>query len=260
MDLFSPEFFSALLAIVIIDLVLAGDNAIVIALAARKLPPHLQMKAVVWGTAGAIGVRVAMTVIVVALLRIPWLMLVGGVLLVWIAYRLLASDDSGESDASGPKVVGFWSAIRTIIVADAVMGLDNVLGVAGAAKGSFLLVLLGLLISIPIMVWGSTLILRIVDRYPLIVYLGAAVLAWTAAGMILHEPWVKERLVELAWVRWLVYFIVTGGVLLVGWLHNRRTQRTAVVLPERAGTHTPPEGAEPAPESAPRGQNAREPL
>ena len=155
MELFSPQFFSALLAIIVIDLVLAGDNAIVIALAARKLPQHLQMKAVVWGTVGAIAVRVAMTMIVVALLRVPGLMLAGGLLLVWIAYKLLVSDDGGHGDigqAAKANVMGFWGAIRTIVIADAVMGLDNVLGVAGAAQGSFLLVVLRLLISIPIMV------------------------------------------------------------------------------------------------------------
>lgn len=259
MELFSPQFFSALLAIIIIDLVLAGDNAIVIALAARKLPSHLQMKAVIWGTAGAIAVRVAMTVIVVALLRIPWLMLTGGVLLVWIAYRLLASDEHEDGHAGGTKVTGFWSAIRTIVIADAVMGLDNVLGVAGAAKGSFLLVVLGLLISIPIMVWGSTLILRFVDRYPVIVYVGAGVLAWTAASMILHEPWVKDRLADLAWVRWLTYAVIIGGVLLVGWLKNRRVARRAVVLAERDGRE-PAGGPEPVPPGPERSADAREPL
>jgi YjbE family integral membrane protein len=235
MELFSPQFFSALLAIIIIDLVLAGDNAIVIALAARKLPQHLQMKAVVWGTAGAIAVRVAMTLIVVALLRIPGLMLAGGVLLIWIAYRLLAEDEEDEhTTAAGAKITGIWSALRTIIIADMVMGLDNVLGVAGAAQGSFLLVVLGLLISIPIMVWGSTLILRLVDRYPAIIYIGAGVLAWTAAKMILHEPLVKERLEGMAWVGWLLDALVIGGVLLAGWLRNRGIKRKGVVLPEAA--------------------------
>jgi YjbE family integral membrane protein len=237
MELFSPQFFSALLAIIIIDLVLAGDNAIVIALAARKLPQHLQMKAVIWGTAGAIAVRVAMTLIVVALLSIPGLMLAGGLLLVWIAYKLLASDEAGHGDAGhgeAAKITGFWGAIRTIIIADAVMGLDNVLGVAGAAQGSFLLVVLGLLISIPIMVWGSTLILRLVDRFPVIVYVGAAVLAWTAARMILAEPLVKARIAELHWVAWIVDVIIIGGVLLAGWLLERRAGRQSVLLPEHA--------------------------
>jgi YjbE family integral membrane protein len=233
MELFSPQFFSALLAIIIIDLVLAGDNAIVIALAARKLPHHLQMKAVVWGTAGAIAVRVAMTLIVVALLRIPGLMLAGGVLLVWIAYKLLAEDEEDEHGAAeGAKITSFWSAIRTIIIADAVMGLDNVLGVAGAARGSFLLVVIGLLISIPIMVWGSTLILRIVDRYPAIIYIGAGVLAWTAAKMIVHEPLVQTRIAGMPWAPWLLDVVIIGGVLGIGWLRNRKRRPVGVVLPE----------------------------
>lgn len=239
MELFSPQFFSALLAIIIIDLVLAGDNAIVIALAARKLPPELQKKAVVWGTAGAVAVRVAMTLVVVALLRVPGLMLVGGLLLVWIAYKLLAEDDDGDGSGELDKVTGFWSAFRTIVIADAVMGLDNVLGVAGAAGGSFLLVVLGLLISIPIMVWGSTLILRIVDRYPAIIYIGAGVLAWTAAKMVLHEPLVDARIEGLPWVPWLVYVVVIGGVLLAGWLRNRGPRPAGVVLPEQPEANPP---------------------
>jgi len=237
MEPLSPEFFSALLAIIVIDLVLAGDNAIVIALAARKLPQHLQMKAVVWGTAGAIGVRVAMTLIVVTLLRIPGLMLAGGLLLVWIAYQLLASEErEGRPHAGGREITTLWSALRTIIIADAVMGLDNVLGVAGAAQGSFLLVVLGLLISIPIMVWGSTLILRMVDRHPVIVYIGAAVLAWTAAKMILHEPLVASRIEPLPWLSWLLYAVVIGGVLMAGWKRNRGVPHEGIMLPEEVPT------------------------
>lgn len=250
MELFSSQFYSALLAIIIIDLVLAGDNAIVIALAARKLPQHLQMKAVVWGTVGAIVVRVAMTLIVVALLRIPGLMLAGGLLLVWIAYKLLSPDDSHGEHQAGVKArsTTFWSAIRTIIVADAVMGLDNVLGVAGAAQGSFLLVVLGLLISIPIMVWGSRLILRLVDRFPIVVYIGAGVLAWTAAKMILHEPLVKARIADLPWVPWVVDAVIIGGVLLSGWLRQRKAKRPGIVLPE-VGKDVTGKAREPGPAS-----------
>src|SRR4029078_5116164 len=134
MELFSTPWWSALLAIILIDLVLAGDNAIVIALAARNLPPALQKKAIVWGTVGAIVVRSAMTVGVVWLLRIPGLMLVGGLGLVWIAYRLLADQDDGKGH--GPVPTTFWGAMKTIVVADALMGIDNVLGVAGAAHGA----------------------------------------------------------------------------------------------------------------------------
>jgi len=147
------------LAIILIDLVLAGDNAIVIALAARNLPQHLQRKAIVWGTVGAIVVRSAMTIGVVWLLKIPGLMLVGGLALLWIAYKLTLNDDGGD-EHGGSGATTFWGAMKTIVIADAVMGIDNVLGVAGAAHGAFDLVVIGLLISIPIVVFGSTLVLN----------------------------------------------------------------------------------------------------
>ncbi|TXK90456.1 YjbE family putative metal transport protein, partial [Parageobacillus sp. SY1] len=148
MELFSMEFLSALLSIIIIDLVLAGDNAIVIGLAARNLPKHQQKKAVIWGTVGAVVIRALSTLFVVWLLKVPGLLLIGGILLVWIAYKLLVEEKGHDVEAVG----SLWEAIRTIIIADALMGLDNVLAVAGAAHGSFLLVILGLLISVPIMV------------------------------------------------------------------------------------------------------------
>ena len=174
--LMTAEFWSALAAIVVIDLVLAGDNAIVIALAARNLPKLHQRKAILWGTVGAVAVRTSLTVAVLWLLQVPGLMLAGGALLVWIAYRLLTGDDGGREHDVAPAA-GFWAAMRTIVIADAVMGLDNVLAVAGAAHGSILLVVLGLLISIPIVVWGSTLILHWLERFPSLLYVGGAVLA-----------------------------------------------------------------------------------
>ena len=183
-------FLSALLAIVVIDLVLAGDNAIVIALAARSLPPALQKRAIVWGAIGAIVVRSLMTVIVVWLLQIPGLLLAGGLALLWIAYRLLLPD-ADAADHHKPAPATFWGAMRTIVIADAVMGLDNVLAVAGAAHGSYLLVVAGLVISVPIVVWGSTVVLKVVDRFPGVVYIGAAVLVWTAVKMIHGEPLLK---------------------------------------------------------------------
>ena len=185
MELFSSPWWSALLAIVLIDLVLAGDNAIVIALASRNLPPHLQKKAIAWGTVGAIAVRSVMTVGVVWLLKIPGLMLVGGLGLLWIAYKLLA--DQGSKEHDGPVASTLWGAMKTIVVADALMGIDNVLGVAGAAQGSFDLVVIGLLISVPIVVFGSTMVLKLVERFPIIIQIGAAVLAFTAAKMIASE-------------------------------------------------------------------------
>jgi len=226
MEVLSTEFFSALLAIVIIDLVLAGDNAIVIALAARALPPHLRTRAVIWGTVGAIAVRSAMTLIVVWLLMIPGLRFLGGLALVWIAYKLLVPKVA-KGDAHGKPVGSFGRAMKTIIIADALMGLDNVLAVAGAAKGSFMLVILGLLISIPIVVWGSTLILKWVDRFPVIVYLGAGVLAWTAAQMMLHEPLLAPFITGQYLIQAIAYAGTIGGVILAGLMAARRRKKAA---------------------------------
>src|SRR6201988_65069 len=189
----TPEFWSALAAIVVIDLVLAADNAIVIALAPRNLPKAVQRRAIIWGTFGAVVVRASLTVAVLWLLEIPGLMLAGGILLVWIAYRLLAGNEGGNGQDITPAK-GFWGAMRTIVVADAVMGLDNVLAVAGAAHGSVLLVIAGLVISIPIVVWGSTLILNWLERFPGLLYVGGAVLAGTAAKMLADEPLLQEFL------------------------------------------------------------------
>ena len=221
MEILSPAWLSALLAIVLIDLVLAGDNAIVIALAARNLPQHLRKRAIVWGTLGAVAVRASMTIGVVWLLRIPGLMFVGGVGLVWIAYKLLLP---GESHGEGvhPQATTFWGAMKTIIVADALMGIDNVLGVAGAAHGAIDLVIIGLLVSVPIVVWGSTFVLRLVDRFPIIIYGGAAVLAITAARMIVSEPLLDEVFDPSTLNRMLTYAVLILGVLTAGWWAARR--------------------------------------
>ena len=222
MEILSIEFATALLAIIAIDLVLAGDNAIVIALASRSLPRHLQKQAIVWGAVGAIVVRSAMTLVVVWLLKIPGLLFIGGALLIWIAYRLLLPED-GEGEGGKVKTaVSFWGAIQTIVVADMVMGLDNVLAVAGAAQGSYLLVVLGLLISVPIVVWGSTILLHWVERYPGIVYFGAAVLAWTAAKMMTSEPYLKDMLAANGAAATLIYLTAIGGVLWAGFVKNHR--------------------------------------
>lgn len=220
MEIFSGEFFSALLAIILIDLILAGDNALVIGLAARRLPPAVQKKAILWGTFGAIAVRTVMTLGVVWLLQVPGLMGIGGAILVLVAYKLLKPQDE---DAHGNLQASetFWGAMKTIIIADAVMGVDNVLAVAGAAHGSFLLVVIGLLISIPIVIWGSTLVIKLVDRYPSVMYIGAGVLAWTACKMMLNEPLVQPY-VEDGAIRWLVYAVVIGGVLVSGYLRGKR--------------------------------------
>lgn len=224
MEFLSAPWWSALLAIILIDLVLAGDNAIVIALAARNLPPHLQKKAIIWGTAGAIAVRSVMTLCVVWLLQIPGLMLVGGLGLLWIAYKLIA--DTGDHDEHGPAATTFWGAMKTIIVADALMGVDNVLGVAGAAHGSWDLVIIGLLVSVPIVVFGSSVVLKLVERFPIIIQAGAAVLAFTAAKMVVSEP-VLDDVFDApgqAWLSWLTYAVAVVGVLGLGAWSNRRNQ------------------------------------
>jgi YjbE family integral membrane protein len=222
MEFLSAPWWSALLAIVLIDLVLAGDNAIVIALAARSLPPALQKKAILWGTVGAIVVRSVMTVGVVWLLQIPGLMLVGGLGLLWIAFKLLVDSDSGEHD--GPVATTFMGAMKTIVVADALMGVDNVLGVAGAAHGAMDLVIIGLLISVPIVVFGSSVVLKLVERFPIIIQLGAAVLAFTAAKMILGEPLLSAFFEANASLSWLVTVLAVGGVCGGGWWMTRIKQ------------------------------------
>lgn len=220
MELFSTAWFSALAAIILIDLVLAGDNAIVIALAARSLPQHLQRKAIVWGTVGAISVRAVMTLAVVWLLKVPGLMLVGGLGLLWIAYKLLAPAEGGEEHGAGATT--FFGAMKTIVIADALMGVDNVLGVAGAAHGSMDLVIIGLLISVPIVVFGSAVVLKLVERFPAIIQIGAAVLAFTAAKMIVNEQWLDDVFDTNMPARMAVYVAAVAGVLGAGWWVARR--------------------------------------
>lgn len=223
MDFLTPEFFSGLAAIVLLDLVLAGDNAIVIALAVRNLPRDLQKKAVFWGTFGAIALRIVLTFAVIWLLKLPGLMLAGGLLLIPIAWKLLKHD---EHDPSITPAAGFWAAIRTIVIADALMGLDNVLAIAGAAKGHMGLVVLGLAISVPLVVWGSTLILKLIERYPAVVYVGAAAVAWTAARMIAHDHLVSPWFEGHPWAQWVLDAVLVLGICGGGWLMARRRQKT----------------------------------
>ncbi|MBY0088160.1 TerC family protein [Brevibacillus sp. M2.1A] len=222
--LLSPEFWTALLSIVIIDLVLAGDNALVIGMAARNLPAHQQKQAIIWGTVGAIVIRALATLAVVWLLKIPGLLLVGGLILIWIALKLLIQDNGHENmKASGTLGAAIW----TIIVADTVMGLDNVIAVAGAAHGDFLLVVIGLIISVPIMVWGSTLILKLIEKYPVVIYIGSAVLAYTAASMVTSEKFLTPFFAAYPWVKWVFIVAVVVGVLLIGRMKSQQQKRLA---------------------------------
>ncbi|MBE3552778.1 MAG: TerC family protein [Kyrpidia tusciae] len=238
MEFLSAAFFSALLAIIIIDLVLAGDNAVVIGMSARTLPKDLQKKAIVWGTLIAIVVRILATFVAVWLLEIPGLLLAGGLLLIWISYKLLIqqSKHDGKAGSGLGKVagtmavaeaaVGLRAAIRTIVVADAAMGLDNVLAVAGAAHGHWILVFLGLLISIPLVVWGSTLIVKLMDRFPWLIYVGGGVLAWTAGKMIADEP-LLQTVFDNPVLYWMVIILVIAGVLTAGLITNQRRHQAA---------------------------------
>lgn len=216
MDIFSSEFWLALGTIIFIDLILAGDNAIVIGMAARKLAPAQQKKAIFWGTFGAVAIRILATVLVVELLKIPGLQLVGGLLLVWIAYKLLINDDSHKDVEAKDSL---FAAVQTIVVADAAMGIDNVIAVAGAAEGHLLLVVLGLLISVPIVVWGSTLFIKVVNKFPPIVYIGSGVLAYTAAKMITHEPFIHGWFAHPL-VYWSFLAVVIAGILAAGKMRN----------------------------------------
>ncbi|MEC0369920.1 TerC family protein [Paenibacillus chibensis] len=215
-------FLAKLINIVFLDLILAGDNAIVIGLAARNLPSSTQKKAIFYGTGGAVLLRIAATIIVVWLLQIPWLLLVGGILLIGIAYKLLADDDDHTDVKAGRSL---WGAVRTIIVADAAMGLDNVIAVAGAAQQNILLVILGLLISVPIVVWGSTLFIKLIDRFPWIIYLGSAVLGYTASNMITEEKRLQPFFEAHPAVRILFIVVVIIAVLAAGFMKKRSDAR-----------------------------------
>ena len=231
-DVLSFEFWSLLATIVFIDLLLAGDNAIVIGLAARNLPQDKQKRAVVLGTAGAVLVRIAATLLIVALLKIPYLLAFGGALLLWIAYKLLVQGDPHEGVKAGTTL---WAAVRTIVIADAAMGLDNVVAVAGAAHGDYFLVVLGLAISIPIVVWGSTLFIKLIGKYPWIIYLGSGVLAYTAAKMIAHEGQFAaffDRNPVLYWIfiAGLIALILAAGL----WTNSVNARRRAKDESKRA--------------------------
>ncbi|MFN7120457.1 MAG: TerC family protein [Hydrogenophaga sp.] len=186
----SPAFWVALGQIIMIDILLGGDNAVVIALACRKLPPAQRTKGIIWGTAGAIILRVILIFFAMTLLALPWLKFIGALLLVWIGVKLLAPDEEGHGDlATSDKLL---AAIKTIIVADLVMSVDNVIAIAGAAQNAgehqMLLVVLGLLISIPIIVWGSQLVIKLMARFPMIITAGGMLLGWIAGGMLVSDP------------------------------------------------------------------------
>lgn len=193
MDAFlTAHFWVAVGQIILIDILLGGDNAVVIALACRKLPDAQRSKGIMWGTVGAIALRVILIAFALTLLQVPFLKLVGAVLLIWIGVKLLApeAEDEHSNIQSSDKL---WGAVKTVIVADLVMSIDNVIAIAGAAQGAgeehqLALVIFGLLVSIPIIVWGSQLVLKLMDRFPFIITLGGMLLGWIAGTMFLSDP------------------------------------------------------------------------
>ncbi len=185
-DLSSAAFWVAVGQIILIDIVLSGDNAVVIALACRNLSPEQRKKGIFWGVAGAVSLRVVLTTFAALVMNLPWLKFVGGLLLVWIAVKLMLPEDEDGHDIQSSEHL--WGAVKTIVIADFVMSLDNVIGVAGAAQGSLLLLLFGLAVSIPLIVWSSQLIMHWMERFPIIVLLGAGLLGYVSGQMLLTDP------------------------------------------------------------------------
>jgi YjbE family integral membrane protein len=231
-ELQTAQFWAGLWQIILINIVLSGDNAVVIALAARSLPARQQKQAVMWGAGAAVVMRIVLTIIAVEMLKWPWLKLIGAVLLLWIAVKLLMPEEGGEGDVNASE--NLWAAIKTILIADLVMSLDNVIAVAGAAKGDLGLVVFGILISIPIIVWGSQFVLKLMDRFPVVITLGAALLGWIGGDMLLGDVALKSATADLpAWTHKASALAGAAFVVLAGTLLARRAQRVEGATPLR---------------------------
>jgi YjbE family integral membrane protein len=225
MEILTPQFLAALLQVMLVNIVLSGDNAVVIALAARNLEARHRKLAIVWGSVGAIALRVLLTIAAVELLKVPFLQFVGALLLIWIAFKLLLEDDDADQEhhAHGD----LFGAIRTILIADVVMSLDNTLAIAGVAKGDATLLIIGLVLSVPLIVLGSALIMKIMDRFPIVVYIGAGLIAWTAGEMIDSDAAVQPYLPGIFHGTYWLPLAITVVVIGYCWWRNRRTGRKA---------------------------------
>lgn len=208
----SPDFWIGLIKIIWINIILSGDNAVVIALAARSLPAHQQQKAIMFGSGAAVVLRIALTVVAVWLLQIPFLQVVGGILLLWIGVQLLSEEEEEGGDAK--ENAGLMAAVRTILIADLVMSLDNVIAVAAAAKGNTTLLILGLAISIPLVIFGSALMIKMMERFPIIVTLGAALIGWVGGETMVSDIALKEVAAANPWIHYAA--AAAGAALVVG--------------------------------------------
>jgi len=223
MDFMSSAVWVALWQIVVVDVLLSGDNAVVIALACRNLPDRHRNIAVLGGTAGAVGARLVFCFTISTLLEIPALKLVGGALLLWIGIKLMQPEDTDESDAV-KSAAGLWGAIRTIVIADLVMSLDNVIGIVAAAKGHFGLIAFGLCLSIPLIVFGSKIVLSVLHRFPVLVVAGAGLLGWLAGEIIVHDPLVPKMVPGVNESSSLIASIIGALiVMIIGTIYKRRT-------------------------------------
>ncbi len=233
-EFFQTLHWGAILQIIMIDILLGGDNAVIIALACRNLAPKQRMQGILWGTAGAIGLRVVLIAFALVLLDIPFLKLVGGLLLLWIGIKLLMPDQDEHGNViSGTSI---WTAVKTILIADLVMSLDNVIAIAGAAQNTdpahqLYYVVFGLIVSVPIIIWGSTLVLKLIDRFPLVVTFGAGLLGWIAGGMIVTDVFIVEQIGVVSGTVKIICEVV-GAVFVIAlgkWLASRRASKPGQV-------------------------------
>jgi YjbE family integral membrane protein len=216
------EWIAQLSSLILVNIVLSGDNAVVIAMASRALPPQQRKAAILVGSGGAIVLRVILTIVAVELLKVSYLQFAGGVLLVWIAAKLLTEDEKGENIRAGDRL---WSAVRTIIVADLVMSLDNTLALAAVAGGNLILLAIGLALSIPLIVFGAQVIMKVMERIPAVIYAGAGLIAWTAGKMMVEDPKMGAHLHFMP--EWTLPVVITAGVLAMGFRAQKLRQKEA---------------------------------
>ena len=229
-EFFQTLHWGAIFQIILIDILLGGDNAVIIALACRNLPKKQRLQGILWGTAGAIFLRVILIAFALVLLDIPFLKVIGGALLLWIGVKLLVPEEDAHGNVTGGTSV--WSAVKTILIADLVMSLDNVIAIAGAAQNThadhqIYYVIFGLIVSVPIIIWGSTLVLKLIDRFPLVVTFGAGLLGWIAGGMLVTDVFVVDQIGEVSGIVKIAAEVI-GAIFVIAlgkWLASRRTSK-----------------------------------